>query len=142
MLFRPGFSRINHIKQLLNSAAARFIWLLGFGRSTVAKIADITNIASGGRDMDELMLDFEQDEDFDVIQAQVLPFLKDRCIVTGDTVHCTIHPCRVDDEVNKRLPFWLGDTVEKLADAIAESLAGYAKGKDGLLYSSMTISVR
>jgi len=91
--------------------------------------------------MDELTIDFSQDDDFDAIKAKVLPFLKDQSVAAGQTVHCTIHQRKVGDKVDNMFPL-VGDTVETLADMIAEWLAQYAKGKDGLLYSGVTISVR
>jgi hypothetical protein len=98
-------------------------------------------------DVDEkkLSLDFSQDRDLEAIKAKVLAFLKSDVAESG-TVTCVI---REAGEAGGTVPrvYHLGlgqaeaEVVEASAGEIAASLAEYAKGKDGKLYSDATLEI-
>ena len=93
----------------------------------------------------KLSVDFSQDRDLVGIQAKVLAFLKDDVAELG-TVTCVI---REAGEAGSTVPlvYHLGlgqaeaEIVEASAGEIAASLAEYAKGKDGKLYSDATLEI-
>lgn len=96
-------------------------------------------------DVKKLSLDFSQDHDLVGIKAKVLAFLKGDVAETG-TVSCVI---REAGEAGGTVPLvyhtGLGqaeaEVVEASAGEIAASLAEYAKGKDGKLYSAATLEI-
>ncbi len=103
-------------------------------------------------DVKKLSLDFSQDRDLESIKAKVLAFLKDDVAESG-TVTCVI---REAGEAGGTVPrvyhlgprvYHLGlgqaeaEVVEASAGEIAASLAEYAKGKDGKLYSDATLEI-
>jgi hypothetical protein len=93
----------------------------------------------------KLSVDFSQDHDLEAINTKVLAFLKDDAAESG-TVTCVI---REAGEAGNTVPlvYHLGlgqaeaEIVEASAGQIAASLAEYAKGKDGKLYSDATIEI-
>jgi hypothetical protein len=93
----------------------------------------------------KLSVDFSQDRDLEAIKGKVLAFLKDDVAERG-TVTCVI---REAGEAGNTVPlvYHLGlgqaeaEVVEASAGEIAASLAEYAKGKDGKLYSDATIEI-
>jgi hypothetical protein len=93
----------------------------------------------------KLSVDFSQDRDLEAIKGKVLAFLKDDVAERG-TVTCVI---REAGESGNTVPlvYHLGlgqaeaEVVEASAGEIAASLAEYAKGKDGKLYSDATIEI-
>jgi hypothetical protein len=93
----------------------------------------------------KLSVDFSQDRDLVGIKAKVLAFLKDDVAELG-TVTCVI---REAGEAGSTVPlvYHLGlgqaeaEIVEASAGEIAASLAEYAKGKDGKLYSDATLEI-
>jgi hypothetical protein len=93
----------------------------------------------------KLSVDFSQDDDLVGIKAKVLAFLKDDAAESG-TVTCVI---REAGEAGNTVPlvYHLGlgqaeaEVVEASAGEIAASLAEYAKGKDGKLYSDATLEI-
>jgi hypothetical protein len=103
-------------------------------------MADIGDI-----DEKKLSVDFSQDRDLEAIKAKVLAFLKDDVAESG-TVTCVI---REAGEAGGTVPrvYHLGlgqaeaEVIEASAGEIAASLAEYAKGKDGKLYSDATLDI-
>jgi hypothetical protein len=93
----------------------------------------------------KLSVDFSQDRDLEAIKAKVLAFLKDDVAESG-TVTCVI---REAGEAGGTVPrvYHLGlgqaeaEVIEASAGEIAASLAEYAKGKDGKLYSDATLDI-
>jgi hypothetical protein len=93
----------------------------------------------------KLSVDFSQDHDLETIKAKVLAFLKNDAAESG-TVTCVI---REAGEAGATVPrvYHLGlgqaeaEIVEASAGEIAASLAEYAKGKDGKLYSHATLDI-
>jgi len=101
----------------------------------------------GDIDEKKLSVDFSQDRDLEAIKAKVLAFLKDDVAESGTvTVTCVI---REAAEAGGTVPrvYHLGlgqaeaEVVEASAGEIAASLAEYAKGKDGKLYSDATLEI-
>jgi hypothetical protein len=99
----------------------------------------------GDTDEEKLTIDFSQDRDLEAIKGKVLAFLKDDAAESG-TVTCVI---REAGEAGNTVPlvYHLGlgqaeaEVVEASAGEIAASLAEYAKGKDGKLYSDATLEI-
>jgi hypothetical protein len=99
----------------------------------------------GDIDEKKLSVDFSQDRDLEAIKAKVLAFLKDDVAESG-TVTCVI---REAGEAGGTVPrvYHLGlgqaeaEVIEASAGEIAASLAEYAKGKDGKLYSHATLDI-
>ena len=99
----------------------------------------------GDVDEKKLTVDFSRDRDLEAIKARVLAFLKDDVAESG-TVTCVI---REAGEAGSTVPrvYHLGlgqaeaEVVEASAGEIAASLAEYAKGKDGKLYSHATLDI-
>jgi hypothetical protein len=99
----------------------------------------------GDIDEKKLSVDFSQDRDLEAIKAKVLAFLKDDVAESG-TVTCVI---REAGEAGGTVPrvYHLGlgqaeaEVIEASAGEIAASLAEYAKGKDGKLYSDATLDI-
>ena len=103
-----------------------------------------------GENMEEieirkLLVDFSQDSDLEAIKAKVLAFLKGDVAESG-TVSCVIREAG-DAGGTVPLVYHLGlgqaeaEVVEASAGEIATSLAEYAKGKDGKLYSDATLEI-
>jgi hypothetical protein len=92
----------------------------------------------------KLSVDFSQDHDLEAIKTKVA-FLKDDVAESG-TVTCAI---REAGEAGSTVPlvYHLGlgqaeaEVVDASAGEIAASLAEYAKGKDGKLYSDATLEI-
>jgi len=99
----------------------------------------------GDTDEEKLTIDFSQDRDLEAIKGKVLAFLKDDAAERG-TVTCVI---REAGEAGGTVPlvYHLGlsqaeaEVVEASAGEIAASLAEYAQGKDGKLYSDATLEI-
>jgi len=98
-------------------------------------------------DLDEkkLLVDFSRDRDLEAIKAKVLAFLKDDVAESG-TVTCVIREAgKAGGAVPRVYHLGLGqaepEVVEASAGEIAASLAEYAKGKDGKLYSDATLDI-
>jgi hypothetical protein len=93
----------------------------------------------------KLSVDFSQDHDLEAIKTKVVAFLKDDVAESG-TVTCAI---REAGEAGSTVPlvYHLGlgqaeaEVVDASAGEIAASLAEYAKGKDGKLYSDATLEI-
>jgi hypothetical protein len=93
----------------------------------------------------KLLVDFSRDRDLEAIKAKVLAFLKDDVAESG-TVTCVV---REAGETGATVPrvYHLGlgqaeaEVVEASAGEIAASLAEYANGKDGKLYSDATLDI-
>jgi hypothetical protein len=102
-------------------------------------------IAPDGTNRGVATRDFSQDRDLEAIKAKVRAFLKQDVAESG-TVTCVI---REAGEAGGTVPrvYHLGlgqaeaEVVEASAGEIAASLAEYAQGKDGKVYSDATLDI-